>query len=520
VDINIIFLLVALGASALLAAAALLWGVGQRKQADAAQKAQAQLAQELDLARHKMQAEGEEIRSSLRLKLLEEMESTRRDAEQDIKDRRAELVQFEKHLFQKEQNLDKRQEMLETREHDLLVSSGHLDVRQQELNHALDNQKQTLERISHMSADEARRLLMEQVDRDLLLEKQQRLRQMEDEVRESSKVKAQEILGTVIQRCAVDTVVETTVAVVQLPSDEMKGRLIGREGRNIRAIETLTGCDLIVDDTPEAVVVSCFDPVRRAIGRLTVEKLVADGRIHPMKIEEIVNKSQEEIEALMLAEGQRAIYELELLNVHPEIVKTMGRMYYRSSYGQNALRHSVEVGFLAGMIAEELGANVMIARRGGLLHDLGKAIDQSQQGTHVQLGAELARRHGEDEWVVNCIESHHDDVVADSIEAVIVKVADAMSAARPGARRDTLDFYVKRLKKLEEISGGYEGVRRSFVLQAGREVRIMVEPDTVDDVAATKMARDVADRIEKEMEFPGQIRVTVVREWRATEVAM
>lgn len=485
------------------------------RQAEAAHRVNLELQQLKD----NLANTSEELRRATRLEVLEEMAQSRREAEQEMKERRAELNQIEQHLFQKEATLEKRHDQLEQREQALHETALHLDERQRELTSLTEQQYRELERISHLSLEEAKHQLLERVDADLLQEKQQRLRDMEDTIKLEAQKKAQEVLGVVIQRCAVDTVVESTVAVVQLPTDEMKGRLIGREGRNIRTIETLTGCDLIIDDTPEAVVISCFDPVRRAVGKLALEKMVADGRIHPQKIEEAVEKAQEEIETIMLAEAQRAIYELELPNVHAEIVKTLGRMHYRSSYGQNALRHSVEVGFLAGMIAAELGANVMVARRGGLLHDLGKAVDQSQQGTHVEIGCELARRYGESEWVVNCMEAHHDDVATDSIEAVIVKVADAMSAARPGARRDTLDLYVKRLNKLEAIASDYKGIRRSFAVQAGREVRIMVEPEQIDDLAAVKMARDIADRIERELEYPGQIRVTVVREWRATELA-
>lgn len=461
----------------------------------------------------------EEIKRVIRLELLEDQEKANREADQELKERRAELVRFEEHLFEKEKNLDRRQEMLEKRDQDLVSATSRLEHKQQELELLMTQQKQELERLAQLSSEEAKSVLLERIDSELLQEKQQRLMDAERSIRLEAQKQAQEILINVIQRCAVDTVVESTVAVVQLPSDDMKGRLIGREGRNIRTIETLTGCDLIIDDTPEAVVISCFDPVRRAIGKLALEELISDGRIHPLRIEEAVTHAQEKIETNILNEGQRVVNELGVTTLHPELVKTLGRLFYRTSYGQNVLQHSQEVAYIAGMIAAELGANVAVARRGGLLHDVGKAVDQEQEGTHTQIGCELARSYGESEWIVNCIEAHHEDVVADSIEAVIVKIADAISAARPGARRDTLDLYIKRLQKLEEIAQEFEGIKRSFVVQAGREIRVMVEPDKVDDLAATRMARDIANQIERELEYPGQIRVTVVREWRATEVA-
>jgi len=322
-----------------------------------------------------------------------------------------------------------------------------------------------------------------------------------------------------MQRCAIDQVVESTVAVVNLPNDEMKGRIIGREGRNIRALETFTGVDLIIDDTPEAVVLSSFDPIRREIARTALEKLITDGRIHPVRIEEMVNKAREELDERMFKEGETATFDLGIMNLHPELIKTLGRLYFRTSYGQNVLKHSIEVGNLAGMLATELGANVNIAKRAGLLHDLGKALDQTQEGTHIELGVEIARRYGENEAIIHAIEAHHDDVTADTVEAVLVKIADAMSAGRPGARRDTLEIYIKRIQKLEEIATSYPGIKKSFAVQAGREIRVMVQPSIFDDVAASKLARDIAKRIETELEYPGQIRVTVVREIRATEIA-
>jgi ribonuclease Y len=322
-----------------------------------------------------------------------------------------------------------------------------------------------------------------------------------------------------MQKCAIEQVIETTVSVVSLPSDEMKGRIIGREGRNIRTLETCTGVDLVIDDTPEAVVLSSFDPVRRAVAKLTIEKLISDGRIHPSRIEETYEKSKTEIEGKIKQEGERAVTDLGIMNLNKELTKTLGRLYYRTSYGQNVLKHSIEVGQLAGMLATELGANVTIARRAGLLHDIGKAVDQEQEGTHVQLGVELARKYGEGEEVIHAIEAHHDDVAANTLIAALVKIADTISAGRPGARRDTLDIYIKRLKKLEEIANSYEGIKQSFAVQAGREVRVIVQPNIFDDVASAKLARDIVARIENELEYPGQIRVTVVREARVTEIA-
>ena len=362
-------------------------------------------------------------------------------------------------------------------------------------------------------------MLLKQLEDELKMEAAQLIRENEAYIKETSNSKAREIISESMQRCVIDQVVESTVSVVNLPNDEMKGRIIGREGRNIRALETLTGVDLIIDDTPEAVVLSCFDPVKREVAKTAREKLITDGRIHPVRIEDMVTKAREEVEERMFKEGESAMLEMGIINIHPELIKMLGRLYYRTSYGQNVLKHSIEVGHLAGMLATELGVNVNLAKRAGILHDIGKAVDQTHEGTHIQLGVEYARRYGENETIIHAIEAHHDDVAANSVEAVLVKIADSMSAGRPGARRDTLEIYIKRIQKLEEIAMSYEGIKRSFAVQAGREIRVMVQPTVFDDIASSKLARDIAKRIETELDYPGQIRVTVVREIRTTEIA-
>ncbi len=439
--------------------------------------------------------------------------------QEETKERRQELSRLESKLSKKEEMLEDKSIILTNKEAELQKKMDEVLEKEDYLAEAIQKQMQELERISGLSSDEAKNLLMEQLKVDLQQEANNLIRENENYIREVSDEKAREILTTVMQRCVIEHVVESTVTSVSLPSDEMKGRIIGREGRNIRTLETLTGVDLIIDDTPEAVVLSCFDPVRREIAKLALEKLVSDGRIHPVRIEEMVEKAREEIEQKIKKEGENAAMEMGILNLNKELVKTLGRLYYRTSYGQNVLLHSLEVGHIAGMIAAEIGANVKIAKRAGLLHDIGKAIDQTQEGTHIELGVELARKYGEKEEVVHAIEAHHDDVTANSIEAVLVKLADAISAGRPGSRRDTLEIYIKRLQKLEEIALSYEGIKQSFAVQAGREIRVIVQPDKFDDVASARLARDIAKRIEEELDYPGQIRVTVVREIRTTEIA-
>ncbi len=454
-----------------------------------------------------------------RIKAIEELQNDREKLNEEERERRQELAR-------QEQKLAKREDMLEDKiqeytEKDLQAQKKIDELLEKEDYLAEIVQKQTteLERISGMSAEDAKTMLLEQLKHDLAQEQMQLIRENEAKIKEISLEKSKEILSSTMQRCMIEQVVETTVSVVALPNDEMKGRIIGREGRNIRALETLTGVDLIIDDTPEAVVLSSFDPVRREIAKLALEKLIVDGRIHPVRIEEMVEKAQEEIDKKIWTEGENAALEMGVMGLNKELIKTLGRLYYRTSYGQNVLKHSLEVGHIAGMLAAEIGANEKIAKRAGLLHDIGKAVDQTQEGTHIQLGVELATRFGERPEVIHAIEAHHDDVVANTIEAVLVKVADAISAGRPGARRDTLEIYIKRLQKIEEIVNSYEGIKQSFAVQAGREVRIIVEAEKFDDLASQKLARDIAKRIEDELDYPGQIRVTVVREFRTTEIA-
>ena len=454
-----------------------------------------------------------------KIKALEELQNDREALNEEERERRQELSRQEQKLAKREDALEDKIQEYTDKEAEVQKKKDELLEKEDYLAELVQKQTEELERISGMSCEDAKKALLEQLKNDLAQEQMQLIRENEAKIKETSLEKAQEILSTTMQRCMIEQVVETTVSVVALPNDEMKGRIIGREGRNIRALETLTGVDLIIDDTPEAVVLSSFDPVRREIAKLALEKLIVDGRIHPVRIEEMVAKAQEEIDKKIWTEGENAALEMGVMGLNKELIKTLGRLYYRTSYGQNVLKHSLEVGHIAGMLAAELGANEKIAKRAGLLHDIGKAVDQTQEGTHIQLGVEIANRYGEKPEVVHAIEAHHDDVVANTIEAVLVKVADAISAGRPGARRDTLEIYIKRLQKIEEIVNSYEGIKQSFAVQAGREVRIIVQAEMFDDLASGKLARDVAKRIEDELDYPGQIRVTVVREFRATEIA-
>jgi len=453
------------------------------------------------------------------IKAKEALQNEREQLNEDERERRREFAAIENKLSKREDTLENKIQEVTDKEVELDKMKEQLIEKEDLLDEIVQKRNLELERIAGMTAEEAKNMLLEQLKSDLAQEQLQLIRENEAKIKEAADEKAKEILSTTMQRCMMEQVVESTVSVVSLPNDEMKGRIIGREGRNIRTLETLTGVDLIIDDTPEAVVLSAFDPVRREIAKISLEKLIQDGRIHPVRIEETVEKSREEVEQKIMREGENAVLDMGVTGLHKELVRNLGRLYYRTSYGQNVLKHSLEVGHIAGMLAAELGANVAVAKRAGLLHDIGKAVDQTQEGTHIQLGVELASRYGERPDVIHAIEAHHDDVTANTIEAVLVKLADAISAGRPGARRDTLEIYIKRLQKIEEIVNGYEGIKQSFAVQAGREVRVIVQSEMFDDLASQKLARDIAKKIEDELDYPGQIKVTVVREFRTTEIA-
>ncbi|MEQ2442077.1 ribonuclease Y [Pseudoflavonifractor intestinihominis] len=449
----------------------------------------------------------------------EEILKARNDFERDQKERRADLQKQERRLQQKEETLDRKTENIEKKEETLQTKLTELEAAREEVATVKKTQMEVLERLSGFTAEEAKAYLINQLEAEVTHESAMKIREIEAQFKEEADAKAKEILSLAIQRCAADHVAEATVSVVPLPNDEMKGRIIGREGRNIRTLETMTGVDLIIDDTPEAITVSCFDPVRREIARIALEKLIQDGRIHPSRIEEMVEKAKREVDATIKAEGERAVFETNVHGLHPELVKLLGRMKYRTSYGQNVLNHSIEVSHLAGLLAAEIGADVTLAKRAGLLHDLGKSIDHEVEGSHVQIGVELARKYKENEDVVHAIEAHHNDVEPRTIVACLVQAADAVSAARPGARRENLENYIKRLEKLEELTSSFPGVEKSFAIQAGREVRIMVAPDKVSEDQMVLLARDIAKKIEEELEYPGQIKVNMIRETKVVEYA-
>ena len=453
------------------------------------------------------------------LEAKEEILRSRKEYEKEEKERRADLQKQERRLQQKEENIDRKTDAIEKKEEALAQKHAALDKENEEIKIIKRSQTEMLERISGFTADEAKKYLIEQVESEVTHETALKIKEIEARAKDEADQYAREIVASAIQRCAADHAAETTVSVVTLPNDEMKGRIIGREGRNIRTLETITGVDLIIDDTPETITVSSFDPVRREIARLALEKLIVDGRIHPTRIEDMVEKARKEVDRTIREEGERACYETGVHNLNPELVKILGRQKYRTSYGQNVLNHSIEVAHIAGLMAAELGVDVAMAKRAGLLHDLGKSIDHEVEGSHVQLGADLARKYKENPVIVNAIEAHHGDVEPKTVIAVLVQAADAISAARPGARRENVENYIRRLQKLEELTGSYPGVEKAYAIQAGREVRIMVKPEVVTEDNMILLARDVAKKIESELEYPGQIKVNVIRETKAVEYA-
>ena len=462
---------------------------------------------------------GESRKKEMLLEAKDEIHKSRTEYEKEVKERRAELTKQERRLQQKEETLDKKAENFERKEEEMAAKLNEVARAKEEAEAVRRQHIATLEKLSGLTQEQAKQYLLQSVEEEVRHETAMKIKEIEQQMKDEADEKAREVLSLAIQRCAADHAAEATVSVVPLPNDEMKGRIIGREGRNIRTLETITGVDLIIDDTPEAITVSSFDPVRREVARLALEKLIIDGRIHPTRIEDMVEKAQKEVDRTIKEAGEQACYETGVHNLNPELVKVLGRQKYRTSYGQNVLNHSMEVAHIAGLMAAELGVDVALAKRAGLLHDLGKSIDHEVEGSHVQLGADLARKYKENPVVVNAIESHHGDVEPKTVIAVLVQAADAVSAARPGARRENVENYIRRLQKLEEITGSYPGVEKAFAIQAGREVRIMVKPEEVTEDNMILLARDIAKKIEAELEYPGQIKVNVIRETKAVEYA-
>ena len=463
--------------------------------------------------------DAETMKKEKLLEAKEEIHKFRSDAEKENRERRSELQKYERRVIQKEESLDRKQQSIESKESNLNQKLRAVDEKQKEVEAIKVKQLEKLEDISGITSEKAKDIILSNAEKEVRHEMSIMIKEIETQAKEDAEKKSREIIGYAIQKCAADHVAETTVTVVNLPNDEMKGRIIGREGRNIRTLETLTGIDLIIDDTPEAVILSGFDPIRREIARIALEKLISDGRIHPARIEEMVEKAKKEVENIIKEYGEQAIFETGIHSLHPELVKLLGRLNYRTSYGQNVLKHSIEVAHIAGIMAAEIGADIKLAKRAGLLHDIGKAVDHEMEGTHVEIGMDLLRRYKESKEVIHAMSTHHGDYEPQSVEAVLVTAADAISAARPGARRETLEAYIKRLEKLEEIANSYEGVEKSYAIQAGREIRIMVKPESVNDEELHLLARKMTKQIEDELEYPGQIKVSIIRETRAIEYA-
>ena len=463
--------------------------------------------------------EAENLKKEEIIKAKEEIMNSRKELDQEIKERRGEVQKQEARMIQKEESLDRRSDNFEKKEQDLERRMQDVEKRKQDVESLYDEQIAKLQEIASLTKEEAKEKLLKEVEKDIVTEKATMIRESEQKAKEEATKNAKELLTYAIQKCAADHSQETTVSIVALPNDDMKGRIIGREGRNIKALETLTGVDLIIDDTPEAVVLSGFDPLRREVAKIALEKLIDDGRIHPAKIEEMVEKAKQEVEETIKSEGERAVLETGVIGLHPDLVKLIGKLKYRTSYGQNVLNHSIEVSNLARIMADELGLDTKLARRAGLLHDIGKALDHDMEGTHVEIGVEILKKYKENPLVINAVEAHHGDVEPQTLEAVLVQAADAISASRPGARRETLESYIKRLQNLEEIADSFEGVEKSFAIQAGREIRILVKPDKISDDQMAILAKDVAKRVESDMDYPGQIKVNVIRETRVIDYA-